>query len=248
MIYVCSDIHGLWNRFEAFINTLKEDDKVYFLGDAIDRGHDGIKILKYMMNDKRFTALLGNHEYLMYDFLNRKRKKLYLQEAYELWIQRNHGKVTLNNYSRLTKEEQDEIFNYIENMPLNIPDLCVNGKHFALAHSGAVLADKQLFIKTTDSDIVFGYVWARFNYPYDEIVYNENLRKDITMITGHTPTRAFINNYTKYCKEKVKDTIIFNGDDINKARMIDIDCGCAGSDLHTQFAVLCLDDLSVKYY
>ena len=44
-----SDIHGLWDKFEKMMNllNLKDNDKVYFLGDVIDRGADGIKILQY---------------------------------------------------------------------------------------------------------------------------------------------------------------------------------------------------------
>lgn len=38
--YVMSDIHGLWDKFEKMMNllNLKDNDKVYFLGDVIDRG------------------------------------------------------------------------------------------------------------------------------------------------------------------------------------------------------------------
>lgn len=49
--YVMSDIHGLWDKFEKMMNllNLKDNDKVYFLGDVIDRGADGIKILQYIL-------------------------------------------------------------------------------------------------------------------------------------------------------------------------------------------------------
>ena len=58
--YVMSDIHGLWDKFEKMMNllNLKDNDKVYFLGDVIDRGADGIKILQYILNDPHFTLLM----------------------------------------------------------------------------------------------------------------------------------------------------------------------------------------------
>lgn len=46
MIYVCSDIHGLFNRYNTLVNKLTKNDTLYILGDVIDRGPDGIKIIK----------------------------------------------------------------------------------------------------------------------------------------------------------------------------------------------------------
>ena len=41
-IYIMSDIHGLYDRYEAMLKKidLKEDDRLYVLGDVIDRGPD----------------------------------------------------------------------------------------------------------------------------------------------------------------------------------------------------------------
>ena len=47
MIYVLSDIHGRLDRFEKMLRMidLRDDDTLYILGDVIDRGKDGIRIL-----------------------------------------------------------------------------------------------------------------------------------------------------------------------------------------------------------
>ena len=65
--YVVSDLHG---QFDIFMRLLEKahfspDDKLYMLGDAIDRGPDGIKILQYVMNSENMEFLLGNHELMM---------------------------------------------------------------------------------------------------------------------------------------------------------------------------------------
>ena len=65
--YVMSDIHG---QYEAFMRMLKkidfkDEDTLYLLGDAIDRGNDGIKILKTVMKMPNVKMFLGNHELLM---------------------------------------------------------------------------------------------------------------------------------------------------------------------------------------
>lgn len=36
--FACADLHGQYNLYKQIKNFLKEDDKVYFLGDATDRG------------------------------------------------------------------------------------------------------------------------------------------------------------------------------------------------------------------
>ena len=48
MIYVCSDIHGHYSCYAALLECigLRPDDTLYILGDVIDRGPDGVKILQ----------------------------------------------------------------------------------------------------------------------------------------------------------------------------------------------------------
>ena len=57
-----SDIHGNRKLFDAIKNFIKEDDTIYFLGDACDRGPDGWEIIKEILADERFIYLKGNHE------------------------------------------------------------------------------------------------------------------------------------------------------------------------------------------
>ena len=74
MIYVTSDLHGY--PLEKFIDMLKsvnfsEADTLYILGDVIDRGKDGIKLLKWCMQQDNVELILGNHEAMLLscDFL-----------------------------------------------------------------------------------------------------------------------------------------------------------------------------------
>ena len=47
MIYVVSDLHGCYDKYREMIEklALKESDLLYVLGDVVDRGPDGIRIL-----------------------------------------------------------------------------------------------------------------------------------------------------------------------------------------------------------
>ena len=52
--YVMSDIHGQYKSFVKMLNLIRfgEDDKLYVIGDVIDRGPDGIKIIQHLMKMK----------------------------------------------------------------------------------------------------------------------------------------------------------------------------------------------------
>ena len=74
MIYVTSDLHGFsLKKFKGFLESVSfsDDDFLYVLGDVIDRGNDGIKILKWLMSKPNTQLILGNHESMMLacDFL-----------------------------------------------------------------------------------------------------------------------------------------------------------------------------------
>ena len=52
MIYVMSDLHGCFDKYRAMLDKINfnAEDTLYILGDVVDRGEDGIKILLDMMS------------------------------------------------------------------------------------------------------------------------------------------------------------------------------------------------------
>lgn len=64
MIYVMSDLHGCYDKYLRMLEQihLGDNDTLYILGDVIDRGKDGVKILLDMMNKKNVHPIIGNHE------------------------------------------------------------------------------------------------------------------------------------------------------------------------------------------
>ena len=68
MIYVTSDLHGC--PLEKFLELLQkvnfsDEDFCFILGDVIDRGPDGVKILKWLTKQSNVELLLGNHELML---------------------------------------------------------------------------------------------------------------------------------------------------------------------------------------
>lgn len=72
-IWAISDIHGCYKTFLECLNTigLNESDKLFLLGDYIDRGTGSIKtidkIIELQNNGYQIQCLTGNHEEMMLD-------------------------------------------------------------------------------------------------------------------------------------------------------------------------------------
>ena len=104
----------------------KSTDILYVLGDIIDRGPDGVEILRDMMGRPNVIPLLGNHEFtaamclpwLLSEVTEQNLDSLDMGQfaALQEWIA-NGGGPTLRALKRLGREEQENIQNmdvYIE--------------------------------------------------------------------------------------------------------------------------------------
>lgn len=61
-IYACSDLHGFMELYQKIKEYLNPEDKVYYLGDAGDRGPNSWDLIKAIANDEQFIYIKGNHE------------------------------------------------------------------------------------------------------------------------------------------------------------------------------------------
>lgn len=69
-IFFFTDVHGMWDLYEAIMNYCLEQDPnctIIFGGDACDRGPDGYKIIKDLLSRPNVVYLMGNHEMLFVD-------------------------------------------------------------------------------------------------------------------------------------------------------------------------------------
>ena len=74
MTYVMSDIHGDYERYMKMLETINLDedrDTLYVLGDVIDFGGEGMKILDDMSARPNVYPIIGDHEYTALPLLRR---------------------------------------------------------------------------------------------------------------------------------------------------------------------------------
>lgn len=193
--YVISDIHGMYNKFTELLNKikLKDTDTLYILGDVLDRGPDPIKTLLKIMSMPNAICMLGNHEDMALDCL----KFLMTTEITEQSLsgvsenmleklvtwQYNGSKTTIDGFRALDRAKQQEIIDFIEDMP-EIEEISVAGQKYLLVHGG--LGDFYQG-KPIEDYTIEELIWARAEY---DIQYFD----DTYVVTGHTPTQGIPGN------------------------------------------------------
>lgn len=231
MIYVMSDLHGCYDKYLQMLEKIKfnSEDTLYILGDAVDRGDDGIKILLDMMKRPNVVPMLGNHEYMAYSVLKKFNVDITAYnynshldaeaiEMYENWMF-NGGIPTSIAFSKLDKTTKVSIIEYLGEFDL-YEEVEVNGAKFVLVHGGLVGFDENK--KLADYDI-HDIVWGRCDY-------SRQYYKDRYLITGHTPTYNI--------DEKYKGKIYKNNNHIA------IDCGAVYGG---RLGCICLDTFEEFY-
>ena len=138
MQYVCSDLHGRFDRYEKLLSEIQlgDDDKLYVLGDMIDRGPDGIRILLDMMERPNIVPFLGNHEHMMLMALwERDHTEDWTHAPYAAnWLREgNGGWTTLEKLVELSGEKQKELAEYLKGAFIQVP-LEADGRQYVLCH------------------------------------------------------------------------------------------------------------------
>lgn len=230
MIYIISDIHGQYGMYTAMLEKLniKETDTVYILGDVIDRGPDGIKILQDIMNRPNFELFIGNHEWFLLDSCAGD------GQFHRDWMHSNNGGMkTYRSYLHLPEEEQRAIIDYLKTKTHIVKNLNINGHRYILSHTGMHLKGKD--IETRDfKDLcmpLFPLVWNEGKYWIELLPGQEPVDGPVYLISGHICTRRLSG----------KNEVLFS-DAGNGYIWVDIDCGCAYQDDKCRLACLTIDD------
>lgn len=190
MIYVASDIHGCYDKYKALLErlNLKEDDTLYILGDLVDRGEGGIKVILDLISRNNVFCLRGNHDHEAYILLknfaipNDGYASEALMETFQLWLE-DGGSVTYKAFLEISDEQKRNVLTFLNSLPL-YEEVEVQGQKYHLSHT-VPEKEKMLQIdKCKLSDFIIGEPDYEFQY-----------FKDVVLVTGHTPTGFIDTNY-----------------------------------------------------
>ena len=168
--FALGDLHGNYNLWKAILSKLDPTDKVYCLGDVVDRGPKGYEILIEMLADDRFTLLKGNHEDMFAESIKTYSKH---GEGYDWLHISNGGEPTLTAW--INAGAKPGLLGIINRLPKMVKYINKNFEEVCLSHAG--------FNPETDEEYR-DYLWDREHF-YE--FTNWNRYSNYYIIHGHTP-------------------------------------------------------------
>ena len=218
--YIISDIHGDGNVYKSimgYLDNISKEEKIelYINGDLFDRGQDSAEVLLDVIKrikDNKFKIIYlgGNHELLMYQIYDRRRKGLsvsYFNEWYD-----NGGWITdelLEENLDYDKDKILEVADFVGDLPIYHKfEEKINGKNIMLVHSASVSEiEKHPDAKIKDNDDFVNWcVWTREYDPF--IPFRCRIGNDnYFSIVGHTPN----NNPCGYEYNEKEDYLNIDG-------------------------------------
>ena len=233
MQYAVSDIHGCYGKYVELLRRLdlKDSDTLYVLGDMIDRGPDGLKILLDMFMRPNIVPFLGNHEYAaltclpwLVEELTEENTEpdvlLWRLKSVQGWMA-DGGDKTVAAFRRLSPDVRQDVLDILEDLTV-YEEAEAGGREFVLVHAGlgGFSPDKALDDYQLDELILSRPEPGQVYFP------------DKYLVFGHTPTPYYMG-------VQPEDARIYRKD-----MMIAIDCGCASGG---PLGCICLDTLEEIY-
>lgn len=234
--YLISDMHGEKKIFDKLIKNLDfQVDKLYILGDVIDRGQQSMELLdevRGMMTSfsQNVYMIKGNHELFCEMYIDgRLSERVWLSEGYG-------GGPMLKAMKKMSKEDIADLNAFIKGLPIYLEiESPVYGK-MVLTHSG-INAD--VLVRNDDEtinvikSIEAGYASNDFNFLCSGDIHRMPVKMlDKFMVVGHSPT-IFLegNSYKIYRRNKY----------------ICIDSGGAHRDLGGKQSMYCVEEDMAVY-
>lgn len=236
MHYAIADIHGCFDELMALIDKigLKDEDTLYIIGDAVDRGPKPVEVLRWMMMQPNVLPIIGNHECMMMKALLPGLKEVNSDEDIEktltidfladvnLWyLSDNGGRITADQFRKLPRYEREELLEYVKEFTI-YEDPVINGQRFVLVHT---IDDEIHTLNDLENKDIYDINEFLISRPDFEGKWDG----DDIFIIGHTPT-WFLGK---------KDNRIFRN-----GNLINIDCG---SSMGGNLAALCLETMEEFY-
>ena len=149
-VYACSDLHGCMKFYKEIKKMLQPEDKVFFLGDAGDRGPEPWETIQAIAKDRQFVYLKGNHEDMLAEALVDFVEKDYMGSAYRCLC----GNGGYETFDAVIADEKSEI--YLMQLARTKLYHCyenTEGKKIHLSHAGfSLMADDEI---PNDEDLLW---------------------------------------------------------------------------------------------
>lgn len=205
--WVIADIHGCSETLKRLVEDkiqLSKRDRIYFLGDYIDRGPDSKGVIDYIiqlkLNGYKVSALLGNHEDVLlrcYEHERTAEQSIGMYELKDSWLYFG-GKNTLDSFQLQTlKNLEPQYIEFFTTLPLYLYN-----SEFVFVHAGLNFSISNPFSDT------LSMLWI----------------KDYEVERSKIGNRRVIHGHVPHTLENIKKNI-----DLDTSAAISIDNGCVYS-------------------
>lgn len=220
--YVISDLHGQYEIFKELLFKINYTarDRLYVIGDAIDRGTGGIRILTDLMKMPNARMLIGNHEAMMLMSVDPGGALKLPGSKAGLWMYSNGGTETWEKYTELSLNERIRLLKWLNKCPLSVT-VDIDDRRFLLTHS--FYDDRYIGPSYEDipEEIVWQLVW-KSPFRWDTYVSLEEYQKrKETIIIGHVPVLRIRRDLLSANRDSLKS--------YREGNLVVIDGGCAMS-------------------
>lgn len=222
-VYAVSDLHGQNELFHRGLEEIgfSEKDELYVIGDAIDRGPEGINILMYIKNQKNMSLILGNHEVMMLGSVDPDGSDNVTGGLSLTWLLGNGGEITYDRYAELSEKERQSLLMWL-NRCYVIKTIEIGGRKICLTHSyfSEELENKQYH--ETRRSHVWDIVWKSIFRKDDPDTYGSDIYNnyDYEFITGHVPVQR-----VRAQQQSIDESNVLSM--YRHGNLVDIDGGCA---------------------
>ena len=244
MFYVTAGAKGDYEKYRGILKKirLKDEDTLYVLGNVINGGNEGMKILLDMMMRPNVYPVIGKSEYAALPCLKWLAENT-SEDAFENMSDKIRGKMmeliaqggqqTIFTFRTLNDEQKEMVLDYLSDFSL-YEEIRVKGKDYVLVSAGINNFDK-------DKDLdEYGIRELISEGPDYSKVYFDNK----ILVTAHTPTRRIFEASDPFADptpngEASRYDLIYVGNN-----HIAVNCG---SDIGGRMAALRLDDMEEFY-
>lgn len=243
--YVFSDVHGHRATLERALMRVSpvEGDRIFCLGDMIDRGPDPVGVLRLVRSLPGVVALMGNHEDLMLSCVGDKDDQL----AAINWSI-NGGATTSEGLAGIDVDEANDLLDWVASLGRS-SHVWVGERLYLLVHAGVSLdvpapsvwddASAHAYLEAQEPEDL---TWIREDFWGAERGLGDGGRGPV-VIAGHTPTPYLERMSSSLDRSPVTEDGLARMVRVGEARdRWDIDCGAAGGAGFGQVLVLRLED------
>lgn len=207
--YAFTDLHGMYPLWEQIKNFCDETDRLIFLGDACDRGDDGLKIIKELLLDKRVTYIKGNHEDFLEDIGAEVADERY--GSTPLW-RMNGGFQTLQDFEKLSDSSKLWYIRQMSKLATVVEYTNTKGQKILLSHAGFTPTLEPLETEVEnywwDREHIWSDWWPGADESDTEDVNKKEDYEHVYVVHGHTPVQSLRPKLQMVRHEFTQDGII----------------------------------------